>query len=324
MCTAVSLCANSHYFGRNLDLEHSYQEAVTVVPRNFPLPFRQKETIYHHYAMIGMAITVDEYPLLFDATNEKGLSMAGLNFPGNAYYFPVDKSKDNITPFEFIPWILSQCITVTQAEALLKKINICNISFNADYPLSPLHWIISDKDKSIVVESVKEGLNIYDDPIGVLTNNPPFDYHLYNLSNYLKCTSEIAQDHFSKTFNIEPFSKGMGAIGLPGDYSSASRFVKAAFVKGNTLVSPNESENICAFFRILDSVAMPNGCVETEYGYETTLYSSCCDTDRGIYYYTTQYNRSITAINLYNTDLNTDKIKQFPLRNSQNIFWEKP
>lgn len=323
MCTAVSFSTSTHYFGRNLDLEYSYQEAVTVVPRNFPLPFRQKETVYNHYALIGMAITVENYPLFFDATNEKGLSMAGLNFPGNAYYFPLDNRKDNITPFELIPWVLCQCETVSQAEELLSRTNICNISFRSDYPLSPLHWMISDKTQSIVVESVKEGLQVHKNPIGILTNNPPFSFHIYNLSNYLKCTAQIAQNHFSKEFNIEPFSKGMGGIGLPGDYSSASRFVKAAFVKGNTHVSKNEPENICAFFRILDSVAMPNGCVLAEDGYEMTLYSSCCDTDRGIYYYTTLNNRNITGIDMHKTDLNTDKIQQFPLRNTQSIFWEQ-
>ena len=157
MCTAVSYNSTNHYFGRNLDLEYSYNEGVTVTGRRFPFAFRKKDIINEHYAMIGMACIADNYPLYFDATNEHGLSMAGLNFPGNAVYLPEDRTKDNITPFEFIPWILCQCKTVTQARQYLKNINLINESFNDAYPLTPLHWIITDKKESIVVEPAKNG-----------------------------------------------------------------------------------------------------------------------------------------------------------------------
>ena len=124
MCTAISLTTQDHYFGRNLDLEYSYTESITITPRNFPFSFRQKKAISQHYAMIGTAFVQDNYPLYYDATNEKGLSMAGLNFPENAYYFPPEEDKDNITPYEFIPWILGQCATVSEARMLLDKIDI--------------------------------------------------------------------------------------------------------------------------------------------------------------------------------------------------------
>lgn len=166
MCTAVSFKTHDHYFGRNLDLEFSYHETVTVTPRNFPLKFREAGEVNSHFAMIGMAFVQEGYPLYYDATNEKGLSMAGLNFPTFADYKPVEEGRDNIAPFEFIPWILSQCSTVAEARRLLARINIAKINFSEQLPASPLHWIISDRDESVVVESVKEGLRSTTTPSG--------------------------------------------------------------------------------------------------------------------------------------------------------------
>lgn len=106
--------------------------------------------------MIGTAFVADQYPLYYEAVNEKGLGVAGLNFEGNAHYFEESADKDNISPFELIPWILSQCETTADARVLLEKINLVNIPFSEQLPLSPLHWIIADKDQAITVESVAQ------------------------------------------------------------------------------------------------------------------------------------------------------------------------
>ena len=115
MCTAISYTPFDHYFGRNLDLERSYGEQITIMPRKYPLHFRCGKSLDNHYAMIGMAAIADGYPLYFEASNEKGLSLAGLNFPGNAVYYPFCNEKDNIAPFELIPWLLAQCSCVEEA-----------------------------------------------------------------------------------------------------------------------------------------------------------------------------------------------------------------
>mgnify|MGYP003293827514 CR=1 FL=1 len=115
MCTAISYKNGAAYFGRNLDLEYGYDERVVITPRNFIFEFRHKEPIFSHHAMIGMATVVDGFPLYYEATNEKGLSAAGLNFPENAVYYDFDNKKDNIAPFEFIPWILGKCASVDEA-----------------------------------------------------------------------------------------------------------------------------------------------------------------------------------------------------------------
>ena len=319
MCTAITYMTKDHYFGRNLDLEYSYNEAVTITPRNFPLPFRCVNNLDRHYAMIGIATVEDGYPLYYDATNEKGLSMAGLNFPGNAVYKRKITGVDNITPFEFVPWILGQCANLTEAETLLSRTNLVNISFSDSLPLSPLHWLIADSERSIAVEPMANGLKIYDDPVGVLTNNPPFDYHVQNLKNYLNLTRDEPTNRFAPGIDLTPYSRGMGAMGLPGDLSSSSRFIKAAFTKLNSISGDSEAESISQFFHILGSVTQQNGCVRVGESFEKTVYSSCCNTDQGIYYYTTYDNSQITGVKLYNEDLDGSILSSYPILFEQQI-----
>jgi len=319
MCTAITYKTKDHYFGRNLDLEYSYSEAVTITPRRFPLPFRCVNAMDRHYAMIGIATVEDGYPLYYDATNEKGLSMAGLNFPGNAVYKRKITGVDNITPFEFIPWVLGQCTNLTEAETLLSRTNLVNISFSDSLPLSPLHWIIADSERSIVVESMANGLKIYDDPVGVLTNNPPFDYHVQNLKNYLNLTRDEPTNRFAPGIDLTPYSRGMGAMGLPGDLSSSSRFIKAAFTKLNSISGDSEAESISQFFHILGSVAQQNGCVRVGESFEKTVYSSCCNTNQCIYYYTTYDNSQITGVKLYGEDLDGSTLSSYPIIFEQQI-----
>ncbi len=315
MCTAIHL---NKYFGRNLDLEISYGEQVIVTPRNFPFAFRQVPPLHSHHAITGIGIVVDNYPLYFDAMNEAGLAMAGLNFPDNAHYMPLCQGADNIAPFELIPYILGKCSTVSDAKKLLTRINLAEIHFSRDFPLSPLHWMIADKEQSIVIEPVKNALKIYENPVGVLTNNPTFDYHLTNLSNYMNVTHKEPENRFCDKLSLVPYSRGMGGIGIPGDLSSASRFVRAAF----TLLNSNDA-SLSQFFHILTSVEQQKGCVRVGDKFEYTLYSSCCDLNKGIYYYTTYENRRITAVNIHNADLNGTNLTTYPLIMKEDIFYQE-
>lgn len=322
MCTTITFSAKNHYFGRNLDFEYDFGEEVIITPRNYPLKYRYKATNERHHAMIGMAVIADNYPLYFDATNEYGLSMAGLYFPGNAVYLPYHADCDNITPFEFIPWILSQCQNIGQVRLLLNRINLVDTPFSEKYPLSPLHWLIADKNEAITVEPTSNGLKFYDNPIGVLTNNPPFDFHMQNLANYMNLTSSEPDNRFAPQCKIEPYSRGMGAIGLPGDLSSASRFIRAAFVKLNSVCENTESASVSQFFHILHAAEQQNGCAQVGDLYEKTIYSSCCNMDKGIYYYTTYENPQITGIQLFNTDLNCQMLTVFPLNKETQLHLE--
>ena len=323
MCTAITYTSGDHYFGRNLDLDHSYCETVTVTPRRYPFVFRRAPALKDHYALIGMAYVADGYPLYYDATNEKGLSMAGLNFPASAHYQPEQAGADNITPFEFIPWLLGQCADLAEARQLLSRINLVNLPFSAQLPLSPLHWLIADQSGALVAEPLREGLKIWDNPVGVLTNEPPFDYQLFHLNNHMQLTREAPRSSFAPGLDLKPYCLGMGAMGLPGDLSSASRFVRSAFTRLNSVSGPSEEERVSQFFHILGSVAQTRGCARAAGGrYEITVYSSCCNMDRGVYYYTTYENSQISAVDLHREDLEGDALICYPLIREQRIHFQ--
>ncbi len=339
MCTAVSFVNGNHYFGRNLDYERSYEETVTIMPRNYKHPVRSN--LGNIYAMIGMTYVVNDYPLYYDAVNEKGLGMAGLLFTGNAVYSHEEKAgKDNIASFEFIPWILGQCVDVEEAKKLLERINLTDKAFSEQLPPSPLHWIIADKERTIVVEAIEEGLKIYDNPVHVLTNNPTFDFHLMNLNRYMGLSAYEPVNSFAKEACLSAFSRGMGALGLPGDLSSTSRFIKVAFTRMNSVCGDSEEESVSQFFHILGSVYQQRGCVrmqEREWDktsaytlhnahekekYEKTIYSSCCNATKGIYYYITYDNNCITAVDMNKEDLDGEVLVSYPLIKKQQIVWQ--
>ena len=185
---------------------------------------------------------------------------------------------------------------------------------NENLPLAKLHWIISDSEESITVESVAEGVKIYENPIGVLTNNPSFDKQIFGLNNYMSLSNKAPENKFANGIELEIYSRGMGAIGLPGDLSSQSRFIRAAFVKMNSVSKNNEKESVSQFFHILNSVDQQRGCCDLGDGkYEITLYTSCCNTNKGIYYYTTYDNHQITAVDMYKENLDGKELICYPL-----------
>lgn len=321
MCTAVSYCPNLHYFGRTLDLEYSYNETVTVTPARFPLPFRHEEPLDCHYAMIGMAYIQDHYPLYYDAVNEKGLAAAGLNFPGNAVYHPVAADRHNIASFELIPWLLSRCASVSQAKKLLQKTNITDTAFNPQLQPTPLHWLLADKLESIVIEQDHTGLHLHENPWGILTNNPPFPSMTAHLSNYMNLSAQPAVSRFSPVTSLSAPSRGMGAMGLPGDLSSQSRFVRAAFVKENAVTTEDPDDGISQFFHILGAVTQQRGCVRLQPDvYEISVYSSCCIADKGIYCYKTYGNSRITAVDMHRANLDGTELISYPLLTRQDIL----
>lgn len=320
MCTAITYKTKDHYFGRTLDLEISYGERVLILPRRFRLNFRMSDPIVKHYAMIGMGIEENGYPLFFDATNEKGLSMAGLNFPGNACYYKKEVDCHNVAPFELISWILSQCENIRQATDLLKQTNVVDLSFSDQLPSSPLHWLVADKTGSISVETLKGGMSIMENPVGVLTNNPPFETQCHLLNRYLGLSAGEPSVCFAPNFLLEKYSRGMGAIGLPGDLSSDSRFVRAAFSKLNSVCGDDEMSSVSQFFHILGTVAQIRGCTVLENGeYEITRYTSCCNTDRGLYYFTTYDHAGICCVDLHQMDLESKELVQVGLPKKQEI-----
>ena len=300
MCTAITYQTKQLYFGRTLDYECSYGEQVTITPRNYPFDFRHAGPLHAHYAIIGMAHVADGYPLYYDAVNEKGLCMAGLNFVGNAVYAQPEAGKTNIAQFELIPWLLGRCATAAQ-----------------------LHWLLADETEALTVESTADGLRVYDNPVGVLTNNPPFEQQLFNLNNYRQLSPRQPENRFSEALPLRLYSRGMGALGLPGDLSSMSRFVRAAFTRLNAVCDGTEQGSVSQFFHILGAVEQQRGCCEVEAGqYERTIYTSCCNARSGVYYYSTYDNRCLTAVSLHRENLDGSALIAYPLVTEQQLLWQ--
>lgn len=323
MCTAVTCKAGDFYFGRNLDYEHGFGEEVVVMPRNYDVKMSNLKPLGADYAVLGMGCVAADFPLFFDAANEKGLCAAGLNFKGNAFLNKPGPNKCNIAQYEFVPWLLARCVNVCEAKKRILKMNMTDTPFSENMPPSQLHWLISDKKECITLEITNEGVNIYENPVGVLTNNPPFPFQMFALNDFAGLSAKNPEISFGN-LKLDLYSRGMGALGLPGDFSSRSRFVKAAFVKSNMVFEKCETEAVNAVFHLLGMVEQPKGCCITEKGgYEKTLYSSCINADKGIYYYKTYENFSVTAVDMHKENLNSKSLITYPIRKIQKIFWEK-
>lgn len=323
MCTAFSIHAQDHYFGRTLDLSCSCGQQICFTPRNFPLPFRRTEDLPRHHAIIGMAVVTDGYPLYFDAVNEQGLAMAGLNFPGNAFYHPEAPGKDNVTPFEFIPWLLGKCASLMEARDTLANLSLMDLPYSDAIPLSPIHWMVSDKTGSLVVESTREGIQVYGNPAGVMTNNPPFPFQLFQLNNYRMLSPQTPENTFSGKLPLEVYSQGLGGIGLPGDVSSMSRFVRGTYQAQNAVFPQEEAGCVSQFFHLLSSVEMTMGtCLTEDNQWDYTVYASCAHTPSGRYYYTTYGNHQICCVDPSREDPEGNRLSLFPLEEGERFHYQ--
>ena len=290
MCTAVSLPGAPHLFGRTLDLEDSCGASVVIMPRAFRFATSRFPEAPEPVAIIGVARLQDGQPLYFDAVNEHGLAIAALHFPGNAVYLPPKAEAHNVPSYALIPWLLRRCRSVSEARALLQRTNVTAAAFSEALPPSPLHWLLADGKESLVIEPTAAGLQLYDNPVGILTNNPPFPCQLTRLQDYAHLTAAASEN---------AYSKGLGAVGLPGDFSSPSRLSRAAFVKKHLSKADHATAHITRFFHLMDAVTVPIGCVQNAEGAPFfTQYTACADTQSATYYFTTHQNRRIRAVPL--------------------------
>ena len=317
MCTAISM---GRFFGRTLDYDRSFGEEVVFMPRNFPLSFRHEPGIAHHNAVLGMAHVQDGYPLYYDAVNENGLYMAGLNYVHSCRYG--NPGTHRIAAFELIPWVLGQCGDLAQARALLSDTAILGDDFSDTLPCARLHWMIADRTGAVVAEPMHDGLKIYENPFGVMTNAPDFPYHINRLSELMNVSPYPPKNRIFPSAELVSYSRGSGAFGTPGDFSSASRFIRAAFASAHTAHGKTKSDEISRFFHIMDTVAQPSGCAVTEEGKPiSTVYTSCADTETATYYFTTYGCRRIRSVALKNAALDSDKLISYPMECREDILY---
>jgi choloylglycine hydrolase len=298
-----------------MDLDTDLDSQIIVIPKGYRISFKREKAIKNQYKIIGVGLYVDNYPLLFDAMNEKGLAVASLNFKGYAKYKGVDRYYKNYAPYELIPLLLSSAKNVREAKEIIKTINIVDIDFSKSIKNTPLHFAVSDKNNMLVIEVMSDGIHLYDNPYHVLTNNPPFPYQEINLSSYLHLTNETLSNNLLKELNITPYSNGLDAFSLPGDYSSTSRFVKTVFVNHYLDKGRNERENVLGFFMCLSQVSMPKGSVKTGRGYEYTRYTSCMNLENGKLYIRTYEDPTIKVYDMHSDTLKSGDITTYQIQN---------
>ena len=312
MCTAIFDNKYGAFFGRTLDLECSLGQEMVRTERGSEISFLHEGKIESKFSFLGMAHKAkrgnngEDVPLYFDGMNECGLSVAALNFYGFAKYNEKREKCRNLASFEILPYILSNCGNVDCVRKLLACANITNDAFSASLQPTPLHFMVADRERAIVIEQTARGLEIHDNKVGVMTNSPTFDYHMTRLADYSALSSQPPENSLCSGIELAQYSRGLGAVGLPGDFSSGSRFVRAVFLKNHTLMPSaalfEHDEKRAALdrmFLVLSGVSVPLGCVMTDADKPVcTVYTSVCDMDALAYHYTTYTDREIRSVAL--------------------------
>lgn len=315
MCTGVRFSDNegNMYFGRNLDWTEGYGQKVVLTPRGYKYQSAfLGEMESKNGAIIGMAIVVENTPLYFDCANESGLAIAGLNFPGYAHYEKdAVEGKTNVAAYEFPLWVVMNFSTVDEVEEALKNTAIVAKPINEQFPVSELHFIIGDKNRSIVVEYTEKGMEIFKNDVDILTNQPGYAWHQENLRNYMNLEPKRPAEVKWGKQKLVPFGSGSMMRGIPGDYYSPSRFVRAAYLNTHYPVKNNEDENVIRLFHTLTGVAMIDGAAAMDSGkFEKTIYTGGYSTASKTYYYNTYDNPAIMHVSMDDYDLDKSELTE--------------
>lgn len=323
---------NQHLLGRTYDQCGNLQgNSIAVVPRNYPLRLEIDQGLQSYarsrYAFGGMAIMGLESPVMVDGVNEAGVMGGLLNYPGYAVYDLVRDSRHmNIHPGFLTGYILSQCASVEEAASLLPSLNLTSERIFG-HEIS-IHYIFSDRTgEAVIIEPDGEGLQIHRDTIGVMTNSPGYGWQCTNLCNYASVSNCLDSSHDFMELKVRGNSvTSGGGFGLPGDYSSPSRFVRMAVMKHYAVKGADEVEGVSRMFRQFSSVNIPEGIVmrqkeedgQEEPAYDQTLCISAMCAESGVYYFSTCRSRRISAVRLRGLEMNQE-IRYFPLPQSEDI-----
>lgn len=330
-CTGIKLVANdgSTVHGRTLEFGKPIDTSIAFIPRGYPFvgtpPQGKGLNFKAKYAVIG-AIAFDEISIL-DGINEKGLSVGTFYFPGFAGYTETtsENRSKSLSPTEFPNWIITQFATVEEVRAALPSVVI------APTPLKdwenappPLHYVVFDlSGKSIVIEPVAGQLKIYDNPLGILTNSPEFPWHMTNLRNYIHLSTTNPAPIEIDGVKLSAFGHGAGMMGMPGDFTPPSRFVRAALYSHAADIPENIDEAILQVFHVLNQFDIPKGALRgTEEGktyYDYTLLTSARDPHNLRYYFKNYEDQSIRVVDLKAFDFNGKSVKRLPVTGKEKI-----
>lgn len=312
-------------FGMDLDM------SVAVIPRNMSFtsqtPVGAGMSYTSKYAVAG--IYCFDMPILMDGINEKGLSVGAFYFPGYASYTKVTRRNQSkaLSPIDFTNWILTQFATVEEVKAAIKNVVITGTVFKdwGDDAPPPMHYVVYDKSgKSIVIEPVDHTLKVHDNTIGTITNSPTFDWHITNLNNTINLMPcNIAKSSLGD-LTLHAFGQGTGMLGLPGDFTPPSRFVRAALFSQNAVIQKTAQEGVYQCFHILNQFDIPKGSVRGESKKKVecdyTMLTTVKDPSSLKYFYRSYKNQSLECIDLSTFDQAAKEIKTMSIKSEQSVL----
>jgi len=286
-----------------MDFSYELDPEVYIASRNYKWNSGLDDRIINNkYKFIGIGQNIGKVTFA-DGVNELGLAGAVLYFPGYADYNYYENNKEDrisIGSIDIINFVLGNCCNVNDVIKTLNNINIVGVEDSVTHSVAPLHWIFIDKkDDCITVEKTANGLQIFNNQLKVLSNSPNFEWHMTNLRNYLNISTTQLENASWGDITLTPFGQGAGTLGLPGDYTAPSRFVRTAFLKSfsTTPVTAEEAVNSC--FNVMKSVTIPRGVVITKRGTDDyTQYTAFMNINSGDYYFNTYSNNQITKANI--------------------------
>lgn len=308
-CSSITFVTkdNKHLIGRTYDEFGGSENQVLFLPKDYTVFLQNGDTegIPAKYSVLGMGV-INTFrfigihtPILTDAMNTNGLMCTVLYYPHFAQYDTNSGAKYQVNPVFFPYFLLAECATVEEVVELLKDVNLTTEKIVEGEDM-PLHFMITDKTgESVVIEPDAGGITVHRNSMGVLTNSPNYEWHKTNLRNYINITDTPKNPQIINGYEIEELGEGTGGLGIPGDYTPVSRFVRVAFYKHYSPQPENEIQAVTQMFHVFSAVDIPEGAVKVNDTLsEYTLYMSAMCAESLTYYYSSYENRRITAIDL--------------------------
>lgn len=292
MCTAITMktARGECFFGRTMDFSYPLDPQLYVMPENYRWSDAMDTVLfYNRYRFMGIGQEIPQITFA-DGVNEMGFAAAALYFPGYARYSGLEEAevsgKTPVAAVDLVHFLLGSCGSVEAAAEMLDAIEIIGVADSVTRSVAPLHWIIADESGDCaVIEQTDRGLQLFDNPLGVLSNSPDFVWQMTNLRNYMNLSQDQMLPAKWGPVNLVPFGQGGGSLGLPGDFTPPSRFVRAAFLKSHTTAPQDTRAAVVAGFHVLESVSIPKGVVRTARGTDDyTQYTAFMDIMSKTYY----------------------------------------
>jgi choloylglycine hydrolase len=265
MCTAMALQSQQldNFFGRTMDFSYCIEPQIYAVPRRYKWHSTFNDEMFSNcYSFIGIGQETDEMLGFFDGVNEEGFAAAVLYFAGYAKYSkPVKHTgKRPVAALDLLHYILGRCESIVALEKILQDIELVGVPDPVTQTIAPLHWMATDKSgKCVVIESTEKGVEVFQNPIGVMANSPDFEWHMTNLRNYMELSPKQTGETYWGEVLLKPFGQAAGTMLLPGGYTSPERFVKTAYQKTHIEIPESEIETIMACFHIMEGVSISKG-----------------------------------------------------------------